>query len=99
MYLIFSTLKEAEEANNRIRDNMGLSGIGTWAWSAIYEDQNDGGFIIKTPLDKYTTGVALTKYKNKEPFGEIQNYSKCSFVYNKKELAFTRCEVDNIQGD
>jgi len=56
MYLQFNTAEEAEAANNKISQNMGLTGDLTVSWS-IVESTTAGQFIIPKPEEKFMTGI------------------------------------------
>jgi hypothetical protein len=57
MYLQFNTKTEAEKANNKISQNMGLTGNCTTDWDIVQETA-DGKFIIYKPEERFMTGIA-----------------------------------------
>ena len=53
-FLVFATEQTAQEQQEQISTNMGLSDAEQWA---IPEPRNDGKWGFKTPADEYMTDV------------------------------------------
>jgi hypothetical protein len=69
MYLQFETLTQAETANNKIAENMGLSGDITSGWSDITET-DDNKFVIIKPDNRF--------------LAQVSNYQEIETIKHKK---------------